>query len=255
MSEHFKKMVLVDPKVLDVFKSTPLNMPSTTPMARVVTTLDEELRNILDNENIPSYDKVKLYNQSLNKFNMFYNREIDRPLKVDVSPPTKELASAVPPKPADPTPAIEESTADQRILERLPAKIRKKGELLLNDIKKNPAYTYDNEGRLSYQNKLVEGSNMIDLLTDVLNKKRAETPKGFEIFARALRESNVSRTLVPNTERWRYIQRNFPPTTATSAASHTRAVVDEDGAGDIDTTFITPKKKRYKKRPTRWEPY
>ena len=46
---------------------------------------------------------------------------------------------------------------------------------------------------------------MVDLVNDVLNKKKYFNPQGWEPFGEALREANVSQDLIGHEDRWRYI--------------------------------------------------
>ena len=46
---------------------------------------------------------------------------------------------------------------------------------------------------------------MVDLVNDVLSKKKYFNPQGWEQFGEALREANVSQDLIGHEDRWRYI--------------------------------------------------
>ena len=46
---------------------------------------------------------------------------------------------------------------------------------------------------------------MVDLVNDVLSKKKYFNPQGWEQFEEALREANVSQNLIGHEDRWRYI--------------------------------------------------
>ena len=46
---------------------------------------------------------------------------------------------------------------------------------------------------------------MVDLVNDVLSKKKYLNPQGWEPFGEALREANVSQDLIGHEDRWRYI--------------------------------------------------
>ena len=45
----------------------------------------------------------------------------------------------------------------------------------------------------------------MDLVNDVLSKKKYFNPQGWEPFGEALREANVSQDLFGHEDRWRYI--------------------------------------------------
>jgi hypothetical protein len=46
---------------------------------------------------------------------------------------------------------------------------------------------------------------VVDLVNDVLCKKKYFNPQGWEPFREALREANVSQDLIGHEDRWRYI--------------------------------------------------
>ena len=45
----------------------------------------------------------------------------------------------------------------------------------------------------------------MDLVNDVLRKRKYFNPEGVEIFGEALRKANVPQDLIGHTDRWRYI--------------------------------------------------
>jgi hypothetical protein len=46
---------------------------------------------------------------------------------------------------------------------------------------------------------------VVDLVNDVLSKKKYFNPQGWEPFGEALREANVSQDLIGHEDSWRYI--------------------------------------------------
>jgi hypothetical protein len=54
-------------------------------------------------------------------------------------------------------------------------------------------YSLREKGELKYKGETVRGSNVVDLVNDVLRKRKYFNPQGWETFGEALREANVSR--------------------------------------------------------------
>jgi hypothetical protein len=48
---------------------------------------------------------------------------------------------------------------------------------------------------LKYNDKTVQGNNVVDLINDVLRKRKYFNPQGWETFGEALREANVPQDL------------------------------------------------------------
>ena len=56
--EHARKMALVDPRLLDTFRSPPL--PSTDTLGKKVQALDDDMKTILDRKDLDDGTKVTL---------------------------------------------------------------------------------------------------------------------------------------------------------------------------------------------------
>jgi hypothetical protein len=65
--------------------------------------------------------------------------------------------------------------------------------------------SWNEKGELKYKGETVQGSNVVDLVNDVLRKRKYFNPQGRETFGEALREANVPQDLIDHEDRWRYI--------------------------------------------------
>ena len=155
---------------------------------KVMDTLDKKMQTILDSENIPTDQRLKLYDQSLY---IYLNVFDDYRPKPEVSTPTPESESPDP--------------IESEILDSVPKTTRGKAELLLIKMKTNRDITWNEKGELKYKDKIVHVSNIVDLVNDVLRKRNYFNPEGWETFGEALREGNVPQDLIGHSDRWRYI--------------------------------------------------
>jgi hypothetical protein len=151
-------------------------------------TLDKKMQTILDSENIPTDQRLKLYDQSLY---IYLNVFDDYRPKPEVSTPTPESESPDP--------------IESEILDSVPKTTRGKAELLLKKMKTNRDITWNEKGELKYKDKIVHVSNIVDLVNDVLRKRNYFNPEGWETFGEALRDGNVPQDLIGHSDRWRYI--------------------------------------------------
>ena len=55
----------------------------------------------------------------------------------------------------------------------------------------SPDISWNEKGKLKYKGETVQGSNVVDLVNDVLHKMEYFNPQGWETFGEALREANV----------------------------------------------------------------
>ena len=72
-------------------------------------------------------------------------------------------------------------------------------------MKSSPDISWNEKGELKYKGETVQGSNVVDLVNDVLSKRQHFNPQGWETFGEALREANVPQDLIGHEDRWRCI--------------------------------------------------
>ena len=84
--------------------------------------------------------------------------------------------------------------------------MKKKAQRLLEKMKSISGVEWNDRGELVYKNTAVAGSNMVDLVNDVLRKRKAFEPQGWQTFARVLKDANIPMDLVGNPDRWGYMQ-------------------------------------------------
>jgi hypothetical protein len=90
-------------------------------------------------------------------------------------------------------------------LESVPKTIKAKAQLLLKKMKSSPNISWNEKRELKYKGKNVQGSNVVDLVNDVLCKRKYFIPQGWETFGEALWEANVPQVLIGHEDRWRLI--------------------------------------------------
>ena len=83
--------------------------------------------------------------------------------------------------------------------------MKAKAQLLLKKMKSSSDINWNEKGELKYKGETVQGSNMVDLVNDVLRKRKYFNPQGWETFGGGVREANVPQDLISHEERWRYI--------------------------------------------------
>jgi hypothetical protein len=144
------------------------------------------MQTILEREDLSADERLKLYDQSLYRYLNVYDDYRPRPVAVAPEPVKQDLV-------------------DDEILDSIPKTMKSKAQLLLKKMKTNRDITWNEKGELKYKDKTVQGSNVVDLVNDVLRKRKYFNPQGWEIFAEAVREANVPQYLIGHEDRWRYI--------------------------------------------------
>ena len=187
-----KKMLLVEPRMLNALK---YDEPPTT---NILLDLDEQMRQILNNREMSVGQKVDMYNQTLQKHSTFLEQ------RRNPNPAT------LPQLPTPPTTDSTPTTADpvfEDVIKSLPKTYQRKGRLLMERLQRHPNMTWNDQGELVIKGNTLPGTNVIDLVNDVMRQRRKFAPRGWEEFAGELRETNVPQDLIGHPERWAYIQK------------------------------------------------
>jgi hypothetical protein len=159
--------------------------PPVEQRVKVMDTLDKKMQSILEREDLSTDERLKLYDQSSTRYLNVHDDYRPRPVvsKVSTSPPA----------------VIETETKDameEEILESVPKTMKTKAELLVRKMKADPNIAWSEKGELKYREETVRGSNVVDLVNDVLRKRKYFNPQGWETFGEALREANVPQDLI-----------------------------------------------------------
>ncbi len=107
---------------------------------------------------------------------------------------------------------------EREVLESAPDRMKKKAQLLVNRIRNSPHLQWTDTGELVYKGQVVANSNVVDLVNDVLRRRKHFEPQGWQTFARGLKESNVPQDLIGHQERWQWMHQS-PPTLASQRES------------------------------------
>jgi hypothetical protein len=240
--EYTKKMLLVDPRVLDSLESKG-SSPVPDVLSQSLKMLDDDMRGVLERRDVDFENKAKMYNQTLWRYLRRLDQYRDRPLgTVNVRPTDEIIPSRSSGDAADVTSPNENelSTVEKRVLESVPKAMQNKAKRLLNIMKMNSELRWNDRGEILYQDEVVKKSNLVDLVNDVLRKrKKVGTPTGWKPFATALGRMNVDRELVGHPDRWNFIQ-NHP--TAPDAG-----ITEDILMGDSNVADKTPALKPMRK--------
>ena len=198
--EYAKKMILVDPRMLDSLQKTP-PVPEAT--SKSLSEIDQAMRDVLDRDDMDDNNKADSYQQLLWRFLKRFGQYRDKPLgKVEISQTSPTSVTS----PDEETIVQKTSKVEKRVLESVPKTMKRKAQLLLDHMKDNTDASWNEKGELVYQGQTMEGTNMSDLVNDALRqRKKTEDPRGWQTFAEALKASNVPRELIGHPERWKWM--------------------------------------------------
>lgn len=215
--DNAKKMILIEPDVIEKLKSRDTNAGSSA-----TSRLDAEMQNIL-RSHIGDREKCKLYVQALQRYLYFMEEQrqpIQLPLIVEEKNhlkikgrdelPIKEEENEPKTSLTSQSPNYEHISktfySNEHILKLIPKKYLKKGEIILNQLLRNKdKIKWDENGKVTIKNEVIAGSNIIDLMNDVLRPLKTSQPRGAEKFVTLLKELSVPVSYIGNPRRIDYI--------------------------------------------------
>ena len=198
---HVRKMALVDQRLL---KSLHENTTPQPPVDKILRDIDAEMTSILGSDADVS-EKLRLYNQVLLRYNEMTKTRAAKPTPVVVmKADTVDNEAAAPPVE---TPAVGQSTEPANIVGTLPKTLQEKGRQLLSRLS---TVAWNERDELMHEGVAIHGSNVVDLVHDLLRNRKTTDPVGGRQFANQMRAANVPMELVGNVARRRYMQKRTP---------------------------------------------
>ena len=219
---HVKKMALVDPRILETLRA-----PTKPPADVALRDLDAEMTSILDRADVNVSEKVRLYNQTLLRYNDMTKILANKPTRVVVVNDEKV---------ANEDNKEEENDTTSEIVSTMPKSLQMKARMLTARIKK--MVDWNDRAELLHEGTAIPGSNITDLVHDLVRRRKTFERIGWQQLASQLRGSNIPMELVGNVARRQHIQRGEttpqkkPPTTPRKKPAvrrrKTRAMVLDD---------------------------
>ena len=162
------------------------NLPS--PLMAKISRFDEEMKAVLQNNDLDDNTKATAYSQVLSKYLSARNQ---------YAQPT-------------PVPIVETGSATDPSLEAIPKPFMKKAQLLLEQIRKSPNIGWNTRNELLLGGERVQNTNIIDLIDELVRPRSKRNPRGIHEFVQALKENNLPETLINNQDRWGTRERRSP---------------------------------------------
>ena len=218
--EHARKMALVDPRLLDTFRSQPPPPHPTDTLGKTVQALDDEMMTILDRKDLDDRTKVTLYNQVLRRYNVLSDKRVKEPVRVGAVNESMSSTASGPGAGVAVVPEGVVGAPSSGIEATVPKTMQAKARRLMEHLKRDVAWTA--RGELIHEGVPVSGSNVVDLVNDLLRKRKTD-PTGWQPFARQLRAINLPMELVGNVARRAYIRQATTTTPSRRPAATSRA--------------------------------
>ena len=169
-------MVLVDPRTLDTIRASSPAAQAPVPDAATesLRDMDQQMRDVLDRNDMNLEDKANLYQQTLWRYLKRFGQYKDKPLgTVQVKPDERGKTLLL----GSETTATEDvkydpSAVEQDVLQSVPKTMRSRAERLLQRIKSHPDVTWNPRSENEYQGQIINNSNLTDFANDESRKRR-----------------------------------------------------------------------------------
>ena len=183
--EHVKRLVLVPEHMVDQRKK-----PLVPPLTAQVQEIDSDMQDIMQRQDIPIDAQAKMYDQNLQRYLTFYDKRMNKPLRVNVI------------KPAVPEEEEKPDEIETDILDSVPATMKSRTRQLIKKLKANKDIIgWNEQGQMVFKGTTIPGTNIVDLVNDSLRQRKNFNPEGWELFSKALGHLNVPEGIVRNENR------------------------------------------------------
>ena len=160
---NVKKMVFVEPRTFEMMKSSRHEKPL---IQNVMSELDAEMNSVISRSDIPTSEKVKLYNQVLQRYMTYKDKSENTPVKVRIE--DKKLLT------------------ENDILKNVSTQQKAKAKELISFIKDNSTIGWNDSGEFSFDDKAIPNSSIKDLIVGSVGKRKPTGLNGWKEFQGAL---------------------------------------------------------------------
>jgi hypothetical protein len=93
------------------------------------------------------------------------------------------------------------------VLQSVPKNVKYKAKQLFKKLKSQRDIEWTDDGELIWKQTKIPKSDIVELLSDVLDKKASKKqPVGWEALSAGLKTANTPRELINNPSRWSFMQ-------------------------------------------------
>ncbi len=209
-----REMLLVDPAMLESLQTNSHLRPTSQNIAtRVIQETDNDINNILASDMKPS-EQVLHYNQALQKRDQYADKTAARIFQqkllsgMNTDNQTEHEVDEI--KPVD--------SMEEEIIESVPKSMASKALRLVKKMKQGGILGWNAYGNLTYKGEDIPNTNVVDIVNDVLRKRKNKAPVGWGAFAQGMQETNVPQDLIGNPDRY-----NSTPPRSRNEEFHTPA--------------------------------
>lgn len=156
-----------------------------------INKLDAEMTDVLERNDLSEDDKANLYQQTLQRF--LHHTRNKAPISLTLKSPSEQ--STVENDTGTPQTTEVKDDVVPEILDGIPKTHQRKAKIILDKIKSSDVMKWNSKGELVYNDTVLPGSNVTDLINDATHSKKDFNPYGWQYFTRGLAEINIPESL------------------------------------------------------------
>ena len=154
-----------------------------SPLQRQLSQLDEEMNSILQRKDLSEFETARLYSEVLDRY-LNVKRKLQQPTPIPIVEQQDTSGS-------------NEQSVDSALF---PKRYREKANNLLNQLNRTDL-RWSDRGEILENGSSIKGSNIVDLVNDIIQPLRSNPPIGSQYFLQKLAEFNVPKSLIGNKRR------------------------------------------------------
>ena len=170
---------------------------SLSPNLRKYYEARQEMNDWLEKDDMPENTKATMYAQQLQRVKQLKNQVVrPEPSPVQMITHTEQTMTSE----SDTSEQL--SPTDKQIIDFVPKTMQNRAKLLIQKLKDHSdVISWNDNGQLVLDGSTIPNSNIVDLVNDVMQKRKGFNPEHSNTFAKALAKINVPEDYVRNPDR------------------------------------------------------
>ena len=173
---------------------------SLTPNLRKYYEARQEMNDWLEKDNVAEDTKATMYSQQLQRVKQLKNQVFrPEPSPVQMITQTERTMTS---ESDSVSPSQQLNATDKQIMNSVPKMMQNHAKLLVQKLKDHSdVISWNDNGQLVLEGSIVPNSNIVDLVNDVMRKRKGFNPEHSNTFAKALAKINVPEDNLKNLDR------------------------------------------------------
>ena len=170
---------------------------SLSPNLRKYYEARQEMNDWLEKDDVPEDTKATMYAQQLQRVNQLKNQVVrPEPSPLQMITHTEQTMTSE----SDSSEQL--SATDKQIIDSVPKTMQNRAKLLIQKLKDHSdVISWNDNGQLVLDGSTIPNSNIVNLVNDVMQKRKGFNPEHSSTFAKALAKINVPEDYVRNPNR------------------------------------------------------